>query len=447
MSPMLRPTLLALALTAAFPAFAQSNADLLKELQALKARMAELEKKLEATPAAAAPAQAQWGMTPEQAAEFNRIAVKTESLQDNFTDQGYKGLKLTGYIEPVFVYNQRQNRAGFQFLNQQADGFNYDTSYMGSAVLDLTKETESGTIWKLTLAPNRGTGAVVDGQSIVQEASVSVPLGSLQTRLIAGQIPDWSGYEYQQPTLNPFTSHNLLYDFTLPTHYVGVGLDIKEGKWWFRGLVGNVNKTIKDSGDKRPVLAARIDYAKGEFDGWGAATLLGKAANFNTGGVSNAALFEVDGYFTRGDITLQGQLTYGQQEAAATNGGDARWFGVSGLAGYLFTPRLQGLVRADYIQNRKNGGGLFGYTGFADDDGNALTYDGRNGIGATAAEPNKGANRWAVTTGLKYLFDTATTVKLEYRLDGADRAVFDDVKSGVAKKTNQMVAASVLVAF
>ena len=136
-----------------------------------------------------------------------------------------------------------------------------------------------------------------------------------------------------------------------------------------------------------------------------------------------------------------------QQEAAATNGGDARWFGVSGLAGYLFTPRLQGLVRADYIQNRKNGGGLFGYTGFADDDGNALTYDGRNGIGATAAEPNKGANRWAVTTGLKYLFDTATTVKLEYRLDGADRAVFDDVKSGVAKKTNQMVAASVLVAF
>ena len=440
----LRPTLLALALTAAFPTLAQSNEELLKELRALKERVNDLEKKLAVKPA---PAQPQWGMTPEQSAEFNRVAVKTEALQDMFTDQGYKGLKVTGYIEPVFVYNQRQNRAGVQFLNQQADGFNYDTSYMGSAVLDLTKETESGVIWKLTLAPNRGTGAVVDGMSIVQEASVSVPLGSLQTRMIVGQIPDWSGYEYQQPTLNPFTSHNLLYDFTLPTHYVGVGLDVKEGKWWYRGLIGNVNKTIKDSGDKRPVIAARIDYAKGEFDGWGAAALLGKAANFYTGGVSSTALLEVDGYYTRGDITLQGQASYGQQKGAANNGGDAQWWGLSGLAGYLFTPRLQGLVRADYIRNTKNGGGLFGYTGFADDNGNALTYDGRNGIGATVADPNRGANRWAVSTGMKYLFDTSTTLKLEYRLDGADRAVFDDVKTGAVKKFNQMIAASVLVAF
>jgi hypothetical protein len=33
----------------------------------------------------------------------------------------------------------------------------------------------------------------------VHEASVSVPLGDLQTRFIAGQMPDWSGYEYLQP--------------------------------------------------------------------------------------------------------------------------------------------------------------------------------------------------------------------------------------------------------
>ena len=51
---------------------------------------------------------------------------------------------------------------------------------------------------------------------IVQEASVSVPLTDLQTRFIAGQIPDWSGYEYLQPTLNKLITHNLLFDFTLP---------------------------------------------------------------------------------------------------------------------------------------------------------------------------------------------------------------------------------------
>jgi hypothetical protein len=44
---LLAPTALALALASAFPALAQSNADLLKELQALKDRCTELEKKLQ----------------------------------------------------------------------------------------------------------------------------------------------------------------------------------------------------------------------------------------------------------------------------------------------------------------------------------------------------------------------------------------------------------------
>lgn len=444
----LRPSLLAVALASAFPAMAQSNADLLKELQSLKGRIADLEQKL-----ADKPTQPQWGMTPEQSAEFNRIAVKTEALQDNFTDQGYKGLKVSGYMEPVFIWNKGQNRAGFQFLNQQSDGFAYDTSFMGTAAIDFTKETESGTIWKLTLAPNRGVGAAIDGMSIVQEATVSVPLGDLQTRLIAGQIPDWSGYEYQQPTLNPFTSHNLLYDFTLPIGYTGVGMDIKDGKWWYRGAVGNVNSTIKASGQKAPMLAYRVDYAKGEFNGFGFAGMHGKAANFNLdGGATTAHLFEVDGYFTRGDWTFQGQLSYGQQKQAAIapdadgNLRDARWVGVSGLMGYMFTPRLQGLVRADYINNAKNGGGLFGYTGVQDVDAGVYA-DTRNGIGATAEDPDRGANRYALTVGLKYAFDTATTMKVEYRYDGADRAVFDDVKSGTLKKNNQMLATSLVVAF
>jgi Protein of unknown function (DUF3138) len=450
---LLRPTLLTLALAAAFPALAQSNEELLKELRALKDRVADLEKKL------AAPAEApkaQWGMTPEQAAEFNRIAAKTESLQDNFTDQGYTGLKISGYIEPAFIYNKRQDRAGFQFLNQQSDGYAYDTSFIGAASIDFTKETESGTIWKLTLTPNRGVGAAIDGASIVQEATVSIPLGSLQTRLIAGQIPDWSGYEYQQPTLNPFTTHNLLYDFTLPVGYTGIGLDHTEGKWWIRTAVGNVNATSRGPGEKSPVWAFRADYSKGEFDGWGFASLIGKAPNFNTGTNTMAVLAEVDGYYTRGDMTLQGQISYGQQKQgaitpdAAGNWRDSQWFGLSGLAGYMFTPRLQGLVRADYIRNSKNGGGLFAYNGYTVVDGGTIEYgyDGRNGIGPDLnGDLNRGANRYAVTVGMKYAFDPVTTVKLEYRLDGADRAVFDDVSTGKVSKTNHLVGASLVVAF
>src|SRR5688572_19182087 len=74
-------TLLALALAASFPAQAQSNAEILKELQDLKAKVQQLETKLKAQEAKT-PATPQWGMTPEQARELNRVAVKTEALED-----------------------------------------------------------------------------------------------------------------------------------------------------------------------------------------------------------------------------------------------------------------------------------------------------------------------------------------------------------------------------
>jgi hypothetical protein len=301
-------------------------------------------------------------------------------------------------------------------------------------------------------------GAGIDGLSIVQEASVSVPLGSLQTRLIAGQVPDWSGYEYQQPTLNPFTTHNLLYDFTLPFGYTGVGLDVTEGKWWIRSMIANVNSTMRNAGEKSPVWALRVDYSKGEFNGWGFASLIGKSPNFNTGDNTMAYLAEVDGYFIRGDLTLQGQVSVGRQKDAAIipaedgSWRDAQWAGLSGLAGYMITPRLQGLVRADYIKNDKNGGGLFtynGYTTFDEETGAVIPgNDDRNGIGPDLnGDLNKGANRYAVSLGLKYAYDKATTLKLEYRLDGADRAVFLDVKDGTYKKTNSLLGASMVVAF
>jgi len=454
-----KPTTLALALLAAFAcngAQAQSNEDLLKELKALRARVDELEKKAAAPASPAAPTEPKWGMTPEQAQEFNRIAVKTEAMEDGQEAMGFKGLKVSGFIEPVFVLNQRQHRAGFQFLNDQADGYFYDTSFMGSASLDLLKETEGGTLWHLTLTPNRGVGSAIGG-GIVQEATVSIPLTSPQTRLIAGQIPDWSGYEYQQPTLNPFTTHNLLYDFTLPFSYTGVGLDLKEGKWWVRTAIGNVNTTMRQAHEKSPSWALRVDYSKGEFSGWGFASLIGKSPNYNTGYNTMAVLAEVDGYFTRGDLTFQGQLSYGQQKQGAITPAadgawrDSKWLGLSGLAGYMITPRLQALVRADYIKNNKNGGGLYTYNGYTTfDDTGAAAYgnDGRNGLGPDLnGDVNRGANRYALTMGMKYAYDRATTFKLEYRLDGADRAVFEDVKDGGFKKTNSLLATSVVVAF
>ena len=448
---------------AAGSASAQSAADLLREIQALKARVAELEGK-QGRPAGANGAQ--WGMTPEQAAEFNRIAVKAEAMEDARDASGLKLLKISGYMDPTFTYNKRQDRAGFQFLNPISnDGYNYDNSYFGAAVIDFQKETDSGTRWRLTLAPNRGVGSVFDGQSPVHEASVSVPLTDLQTRFIAGQLPDWSGYEYLQPTLNKLITHNLLFDFTLPAAYTGAGMEVTSGKWIVKGMVANLNSSKRNPGDKAPVLTYRADYARGEFQGFGFAGVHGKAANFRafdattpsglgvnpisladySGADTRVDLFELDAYFIRGDWTVQGQVSTGKQKNASVTADpvtgdlrDAKWWGASGLVAYKWTPRIETTGRMDFVNNKKNGGGLLGYN-FA---------DARNGVGPDGAgDPEVGASRSALTFGASWLLNLNTTFKAEYRIDRANLPVFLDMKSGNFSKSNQLFGASVLVAF
>ena len=441
---------LALALAYAVPARADTNEEMLKELKALRERVEQLEKKLqEKDKDKEKPAgQAQWGMTPDQVRDFNRIAVKTEALEDNMEAQGLKGLKINGYADPTYIYNKAQHRSGVQFLNPVAsDGYNYDNSYFGAASIDFQKEMEGGTKWRLTLIPNRGSGSVTGEGSIVHEASVMVPLGDLQTRFLAGQLPDWSGYEYLQPTLNKLITHNLLFDFTLPTTYVGAGMEIVSGKWDTKVLLGNMNTSKRNANEQTPVVAYRVDYSRGEFQGFGFAGVEGKAANFAdpNGRDSRVDLFEFDAYFIRGDWTWQGQLSYGKQKGAAITPDpvtgdlrDARWYGASTLVAYKFIPRWEVTGRLDYINDKKNGGGLLGYT----------VADGRNGIGPDPnGDPEVGANRTALTLGLSYLLNLNTTLKAEYRMDRANLPVFLDVKTGQYRKSNQLLGAAVVVAF
>jgi hypothetical protein len=457
-------TLLALALAAALPAAAQSNAEVLNEIKALRDRVNQLEQQLKQSEAKAAAApKPQWGMTPEQAAEMNRLTVKTEALEDSREASGFMGLKVSGQMQVAYIYNQRQDLAGFQFLDSVANyGYNYWNSYIGMAILDFQKEMSDGTKWRLTLAPQRGVGSVIDGYSIVQEASVSVPLTDLQTRFIAGQIPDWSGYEYLQPTLNKLITHNLLFDFTLPTGYIGAGVDITTGKWVTKAMLAQMNQNANYSAAKGSVLTFRVDYARGEYQGFGLAGVYGQAPNFVNGYAcddctasnSNLGLIEVDGYFVRGDWTVQGQLSYGYQKDAAitanASGGlqTASWYGLSTLAAYKFTPRFEGIGRFDYLNNGKNGGGLLGY---GIDDGNGIGPNGNLGCmqGLAAVDPgcNDGASRYALSLGLNYVFNQYTMFKAEARYDWANQPVFLNVGDSSYSKNNTVLGAAVVVSF
>ncbi|RZS58269.1 DUF3138 family protein [Sphaerotilus mobilis] len=480
------PTPLALAAAAllscglAAPAAAQSNDELLRELRALKDRVNQLEQQLQAgktaSPATAAPA-GQWGMTPEQSQELSRVATKAEALEDSRDESGFKGLKVSGYMDPTFIIDRNQNRAGFQFLSGVGDdGYGYANSTFGAVALDFTKETDSGTRWRLTLVPDRGTQAIMSGANrLVHEASVSVPIdGDDTTRLLAGHVPDWSGYEYAQPTLNKLITHNLLFDFTLPTAYTGAGLELSRGNWVLKGMLANMNSAIKASGERAPVFAWRADHEINEFSGYGMAGLHGKAANFSenlddgTGTGTAAALpnsrvdlIEIDGWYTRGDLTLNGQISWGRQSRAAIGTAtgamvfdaadlrDAEWKGVSALVAYKLSPRLEGVVRGDALFNKKNGGGLLGYTSSDEVNGIGPELIGRdaNGDLIIGSDPQAGVNRYALSFGLNYAVDPSVMFKTEVRFDSASKTVFENVKSNTFVKTNRLFATSLVVSF
>lgn len=456
----LKRTTLALALAAAMPTLAAEPAiDTKKELEALKARVAELERAKAAT--------AEAGMTAEQQAEFNRIAVKTEALEDNTEANGFKGLKISGYMDPTYIYNFNKDRGTFQFIVPiDKEPYSYDNGYFGTLALDLLKETSNGTKFHLTLYPKRGGGDVMGENSIVHEASVWIPLGGLSTKLFAGQLPDWSGYEYYAPNLYKNVTHNMLFDFTLPSSYTGVGLELIRGKWDVKLMLANMNQSIRNVAENVPMFVFRGDYTGGEFWGLGLAGAVGNKTNFRAapdpadpanpfldGKDSLYTTIEFDGWYTRGDLTLNGHVTYGaQQKAAITadpNTGklrDSQWVGVSALAAYKFTQRLEGVLRADYIYNQKNGGGLLDYT-FA---------DGVNGIGPDqmGGDPEKGADKYAIAAALDYSLNSNVILKFEYRYDGATQNVFanKDQLTGTGSdpkfvKNNSLLGTSVVFYF
>ena len=454
-------------------AMADTNADILKELEALKAKVQQLEAQVKTQ-------QTQIDDTQKATTEASQVAnhadVQVSGIKQQTEKSGLKGLTVTGMIAPAYVYNQDQQASSFVFLNRSNGNpgaytlYNYDNSYFGGAYIQFQKVTEGGTKWTLNLAPDRGAGSIFNGSSIVHEASVSLPLND-STKLIAGQIPDWEGYEYTWDNQTKTITHNLLFDFTEVTAYTGVGLDMTSGNWEWKTMLANVNSPryyYGGNGGRAPALVFRADYSIPGYDSagigfWG---LVGKVPNANTAafpsGTSSTATFEADGYYNKGNWGYYGQVSAGQQTGAAYNGDTAKWYGLSGLATYNFTPRFLGFARLDYLNDSKNGGGLIGgymnsASGIGASGTSADSFNSVNGFGPgyvndgsgnwAIVDPNTGANRYALSLGWNYLLTQSTTLKMEYRYDRSNLNTFYNVSDGTYKKANNLLAASLVVSF
>ncbi|CDW92929.1 MULTISPECIES: DUF3138 family protein [unclassified Thiomonas] len=468
-------TVLAASLGLAPLAHADTNADILNELQALKAKVQQLEAQVKAQQTQITDNQK---ATDEATTVANHADVQVSGIKEETESSGFKGLKISGMIAPAYVYNQDQQSSSFVFLNRSNGDpsayslYNYDNSYFGGAYIQFQKKTAGGVGWNLTLAPDRGAGVNMNGNSIIHEASVSIPVNN-DTKIIAGQIPDWEGYEYTWDNQTKTITHNLLFDFAELTAYTGVGIDQTVGDWEWKSMIANVNSPryyYGGDGGRAPALVFRADYSIPGYDSagvgfWG---LVGKLPNSNVDladgttpvsltGTTTAQMFEVDGYLNQGNWGYYGQASFGQQAQAAYNNGKARWWGLSGLLTYNFTPRFLGLVRADYLNNSHNGGGLAGGYMNSSSGGAGQTFNGVNGFGPgyvndgsgnwAIVDPNKGANRYALTVGWNYLLTESTTLKMEYRYDRSSLATFYNVSDGSYKKDNNLLAASVVVSF
>jgi hypothetical protein len=452
-------------------AHAQSAAELQKEIQSLKAQLQTLQQKVEAI-------SAQPDVTP-LSQQVNRLEQRLDLGEDDTEQSGFKGLKINGVIEAAFKRNTTSAS------NEFSASAGYGAGEFG--MIQITKESQDGegVDWTLRLLPG--------GDPLVQEASLSIPLNK-NSRIIAGLIPDFQGYEYIFPNANPtlgnqLITHNALYDLAGATAYTGVGMaySLGGGKYAFKWVVGNADGA-SDTG--------KGDYANADYQGFTRAKMV---ADPNTGemvpmtsdlataddqvypsssnaktlifafrgdwyvndttyvglsglhGSGNRAfdIMAVDGGITRGDWQVNGQFSIGRMDRAGANGSGTSWQGVSGLVGYKIVPRLQLLARADYLMNSENGGGTYydnggiygnGLGPKRNDDKGTFDPD-ENGYATT------GANLTRLTFGTNYQVNSTTQWKTEFRLDQSSGYNFLNADGVTYSKDKQSMATSLVLSF
>ena len=163
-----RPAIAALALALPCAAIAQvDNAELLRELQELKAKVKALEDRMNAA-AAPAPDSAAAPVADERldqtVTEVNKVKLKVEQMETAKEESGFAGIKISGYADPTYIYNQRRRTNSFVFLNNFGGSsddlgknvYGYDNSYFGSIFLRFEKTFESGAKNLIEIRPKKG---------------------------------------------------------------------------------------------------------------------------------------------------------------------------------------------------------------------------------------------------------------------------------------------------
>ncbi|WP_374554837.1 DUF3138 family protein [Aquitalea pelogenes] len=419
----------------------------------------------------------------------NSLKIKVDTLSEAAQTGPIAGLSVSGFVDPMFLYNRNSNSAGFRFLNKNS-AYNYYDSNLGDVYLDIKKTfgvgPEAPSV-ELVIQPDRGSGASFSSEgggltnSIFNQANVNLPLSSTGT-LQLGLLPSLAGYEPNPANLTQTLTHNLLFDFSEPASYLGMNYKLFTNNYQTLWQFMLANEQLKSAGsivsqngrsnsNSTPTLAARVDYQYTSSLDLGFSANIGRQTIYTPSSCTSGFGYqcnltspfgryfyaEADLTYTWSDIQYNAQLDYGQQAHAAWNGGMAQWYGFSLLAAKKWNTDWLGkvgtVVRVDYLNNSRNGGGgsgiLYGLSGNTASinptsgwgvDQQCLNASSNNGIDC------KGTNRSDIALDLLFYPADKMTVKLEYRHDFASNAVFQR-SDGSLSRNNDILATQFIYAF
>ena len=482
------------ALIASLPGMAHADGTQ-DQIAQLKAQLAAMQAKIDALQQSVQAQQD--ALSPEDAAQMKQQVanqqLKVDSLQTAATEGPLAGLSVTGYLDPTYIFNKNAQSSSFLFANHSSS-YTYDNSTMGDVYLDIKKTFGVGPTApdaEITIMPNRGNGETLSqndsgsiGNNIINTAQINFPLSDT-TAIVAGLIPGFGGYDVQQSNQMVALTHNLLYDFSDPGSYVGVGMTWSHGNWATKFLVGNEqNRTrgaqVSNNGEvksnRTPTVTGRVDYTWSSAIDIGGSVSLGKqtlinGANSGSSGCSSGGYGyqcsasnpftayeygEVDATYNLNDVQLNAEASYGTQKQAAFNGGDAAWYGVSLQAHEKWNAdtfgRMGATLRYDYLNDSRNGGGG---GGIVLNGTNQSGLDGSNGFGVDpvclANSTNgglscKGTTRQSLAADLLFYPTDQLMLKLELRHDMANQGVF--LKSdGSYTRSNDIFGAQMVYTF
>ncbi|MFM0648055.1 DUF3138 family protein [Paraburkholderia bryophila] len=497
---------------AARPSVATQLDALQAQITALQAQIHSLQAKAKAPAVASATAGTAPGTAPASASaadnavrdpaaltrdfqamheQVNNLTLKTDSLEDAATTGPLAGLSVTGYLDPLYLYNRARRSGSFQFVNHDPGVYDYFESQIGDVYLDIKKTFGVGPLApaaEIVIQPNRGVGSTLSsghgsvGNNILTQADVTVPLNSLTT-FTAGLLQSPIGYEPQPSNQMLTLTHNLLYDFSEPAGMVGIGLKGNNAIFTHFWQVYLSNEQLRTSAaivngpdntshsNWVPSLTARFDDVLSTALDIGVAGMVGRSTLFspcaNPGGYgyqcSASTPFgmmryvETDLTYTRDKLQLNAQLDYGDQQKGAYDGGTARWYGFS-LQGHkkwtsAWLGHMGATLRFDYLNDTANGGGapniLYGLAG-GNPAVNASSGFGIDPACFAASTRNgtecKGAAHYDITADLLFFPTQQITLKFEYRHDQANHPVFL-MNDGTYSRANDILATQFIYSF